>query len=287
MKQSHRLPIGVFDSGYGGLTILNHIRTVLPEYDFVYLGDNARSPYGGHTFDTIYKYTQEAVGLLFQIGCPLVILACNTASARALRTLQQKDLARSSDPTRRILGVIRPTVERMGKITHNNHVGLLATEATVNSHTYVIETEHYYPDVHLSQHPAPIWVPLVENGEVDASEGVLYFVHREIDRLMAMDPEIDTILLGCTHYPLLLPRIREYVPGHISVVDQGTVVAESLRNYLERHPDMDARLTKGGSIRYLTTENDEKFATMARRFLKEGDDEIPVEHVNLVGGTIS
>lgn len=280
-------PIGVFDSGYGGLTILNHIRALLPEYDFVYLGDNARSPYGGHTFDTIYRYSQEAVGYLFGIGCPLVVLACNTASARALRTLQQKDLVDSSDPTRRILGVIRPTVEQMGAITRNGHVGLIATQATVSSETYVLESRHYFPDVLLSQHAAPMWVPLVENGEIDSSEGVLYFVHREVDRLLEKDPQIDTILLGCTHYPLLLPRIREYVPRHIEVVDQGMVVAESLRNYLARHPEMDNRLTKNGSISYLTSENDEKFATMARHFLLNSADAISVEHVDLVGSVIS
>ena len=259
-------PIGVFDSGYGGLTILEGLLDVMPEYDYLYLGDNARSPYGQHTFETIYRYTRQAVNYLFAQGCPLVLLACNTASARALRTIQQRDLPVSEDPTKRVLGIIRPTVEMLGSATRNKHVGLLATGATVESDTYGIEVSEYYPDIKLSQHPAPMWVPLVEQGEYHGNPGVDYFVEREIRRLLRMDPEMDTIQLACTHYPLLMPVIRKFVPKHIRVLGQSGIMNDATQDYLRRHPEMDQRLSRGGQCRLLTTESDAKFGEMVAQF---------------------
>lgn len=275
-------PIGVFDSGYGGLTILEGLLEVLPQYDYLYLGDNARSPYGSHSFETIYMYTRQAVHYLFSHGCPLVLLACNTASARALRMIQQVDLPRSADPTRRVLGVIRPTVEAMGSISKSKHVGLLATKATVESDTYGIETSEYFPEVTLTQHPAPIWVSLVEQGEYRTNPGVDYFVEREVMALLEMDPKMDTIQLACTHYPLLLPVIRKFVPDHIQVLGQSRVINEATTDYLLRHPEMEARLSKGGECRLLTTESDEKFGVMLSRFASNaGLSHAHVDHVVL------
>ncbi|MDO5036550.1 MAG: glutamate racemase [Porphyromonas sp.] len=260
-------PIGVFDSGYGGLTILKSFRELMPEYDYIYLGDNARSPYGNHSFDTIYEYTLQGVDYLFAQGCKLVILACNTASARALRTIQQVDLRQSQDPTRRVLGVIRPTVEHLSQITETGQVGLFATLATVRSGSYQIEAEKYAPGVTLTQQAPQMWVSLVENGEVGDNAGVNYFVQKEVDELMKRAPEIDAIQLACTHYPLLRERIEAAVPPGVCVYGQGAIVAESLRDYLRRHPEMERRLSKGGKTHFLTTERGEHFSALAGRFL--------------------
>jgi glutamate racemase len=258
-------PIGIFDSGYGGLTILKHIRAVMPEYDFMYLGDNARTPYGTRSFQVVYEFTLQCVTKLFEMGCPLVILACNTASAKALRTIQQIDLPRL-DATRRVLGIIRPTVESIGELTKSRHVGLLATPGTVKSLSYPLEINKLYPDIKVTGESCPIWVPLVESGE-SQSEGADFFVRRHIESLLSKDSQIDTIILGCTHYPLLLDKIRKYVPEGIRIVSQGEYVSSSLKLYMERHPEMDARCTKGSSCRYYTTESVDTFLPNASIFL--------------------
>ena len=258
-------PIGVFDSGYGGLTILKHIRSIMPEYDFMYLGDNARTPYGTRSFEVVYEYTLQCVTKLFEMGCNLVILACNTASAKALRTIQQIDLPRL-DATRRVLGIIRPTVESIGELTETRHVGLLATPGTVKSLSYPLEINKLYPDITVTGESCPIWVPLVETGECQ-SEGADYFIKRHVDNLLAKDNQIDTIILGCTHYPLLLDKIRKYVPDDIKIVSQGEYVAASLKDYMKRHPEIDSRCTKGGCCRYYTTESVETFLPNASIFL--------------------
>jgi glutamate racemase len=258
-------PIGIFDSGYGGLTILKHIRAVMPEYDFMYLGDNARTPYGTRSFQVVYEFTLQCVTKLFGMGCPLVILACNTASAKALRTIQQIDLPRL-DATRRVLGIIRPTVESIGELTKSRHVGLLATPGTVKSLSYPLEINKLYPDIKVTGESCPIWVPLVESGE-SQSEGADFFVRRHVESLLSKDSLIDTIILGCTHYPLLLDKIRKYVPDGIRIVSQGEYVSSSLKLYMERHPEMDARCTKGGSCRYYTTESVDTFLPNASIFL--------------------
>ena len=263
-------PIGVFDSGYGGLTILNGIRKLMPQYDFMYLGDNARAPYGARSFDVVYEFTRQAVERLFELGCHLVILGCNTASAKALRTIQQNDLPRL-DLNRRVLGIIRPTAEVIGSISRNRHVGIFATEGTIKSESYKLEIQKLYPDIHVTGVACPFWVPLVEYNEAD-SPGADYFVKKRVDQLMALDSEIDTIILGCTHYPILLPKIRKYVPDTITIVSQGDYVAGSLKNYFERHPEMEAKCTKGGRVHYLTTENPDKFRESAQQFLHENVD---------------
>lgn len=260
--------IGVFDSGYGGLTILRQIRQLLPQYDYLYLGDNARAPYGSHSFDIIYRYTLEAVEHLFSRGCRLVILACNTASAKALRTIQQKDLP-LIDPDRRVLGVIRPTVEAVGPLSHTRHIGLLATQGTVNSKSYDMELHKLWPDITVTSQACPMWVPLVENFEYD-SPGADYFVKKRIEGIMRLDPMIDTLILGCTHYPLLMNKIVKYTPAGVRIVPQGEYVASSLRSYLKRHPDMEQRLTQHGTVHYLTTESTEKFNISAAMFMHEG-----------------
>lgn len=260
-------PIGVFDSGYGGLTILSKIRELLPSYDYLYLGDNARAPYGSRSFEVVYEFTLQAVRRLFELGCPLVILACNTASAKALRSIQQNDLP-FLDPTRRVLGVIRPTVECIGDITHTRHVGLLATAGTVRSLSYPLEIRKLFPDIQVSGVPCPLWVPLVENNEFN-SEGADFFVRKYIESLLEKDPAIDTFILGCTHYPLLIHKIRQFTPSHIRLVSQGELVSESLKNYLHRHPDMDIRCSKNARCEFLTTESVEKFRESASIFLKE------------------
>ncbi len=259
--------IGVFDSGYGGLTILKQFRLQLPEYDFLYLGDNARAPYGTRSFDIVYDFTRQAVEHLFRQGCPLVILACNTASAKALRSIQQNVLPERW-PDRRVLGVIRPTVEDVGHITRSRHVGLLATPGTVNSHSYRMEIAKIHPDITITEQACPMWVHLVECGEAQ-NDGADWFVRKYIDQIMESDPEIDTLLLGCTHYPILLPKIREYAPEGINIVPQGDLVAASLTDYLRRHPEIDSRLAKNGSIRYCTTESTEKFDPLASLFIGE------------------
>lgn len=235
-------PIGVFDSGYGGLTILDKIRGLMPEYDYIYLGDSARCPYGPRSFEVVYEFTLQAVSKLFELGCPLVILACNTASAKALRTIQQINLP-VIDATRRVLGVIRPTAECIGEITRSRHVGILATAGTIKSESYLLEIHKLSPDIVVTGEACPMWVSLVENNEYQ-SEGADYFVKQHINRLLDKDPMIDTIILGCTHYPLLLDKIRQFTPGHIRIIAQGEYVARSLQDYLNRHPEMDARCEK-------------------------------------------
>ena len=260
-------PIGVFDSGYGGLTILKELKKQLPSYDYLYLGDNARTPYGTRSFRVVYEYTLQSVKYLFSQGCQLVILACNTASAKALRTIQQKDLPLIA-PDRRVLGVIRPCVEKVADITRNGHVGVLGTPGTVSSLSYPVELEKWGNGKILStvQEACPMWVPLVENNEL-GNPGTEYFVRKNIQNLMDKDPQIDTIILGCTHYPLLMDTIRKSIPDKgIQVIDQGPVVAEKLIDYLQRHPEMESRLSKGGNIRYLTTETAEIFEAKAGLF---------------------
>lgn len=259
--------IGVFDSGYGGLTILSEIRSRLPQYDYIYLGDNARAPYGTRSFDIVYRFTLQAVRYLFDQGCHLVILACNTASAKALRTIQQCDLP-LIDPNRRVLGVIRPTVEKIGEISRNGHIGIVGTPGTIQSASYDIEIAKLHPQFHTYSQACPMWVPLVENREAD-SPGADYFVEQEITRLFAKQPLIDTVVLGCTHYPLLYDKIRRYVPQSATVVKQGDIIAESLHDYLLRHPEIDARCSKGATCHYLTTESAEKFTEMASIFLRK------------------
>lgn len=271
-----KAPIGVFDSGYGGLTILKAIRIALPEYDYLYLGDNARAPYGTRSFDVVYRYTLQAVRYLFDCGCPLVILGCNTASAKALRTIQQTDLPQMADPTRRVLGVIRPTVESFGTISANGHVGVLATQGTVASRSYDIETAKLLPEYTITSHACPMWVPLVEYGEADG-DGADYFVEQDIRRLLDADPQLDTIVLACTHYPLLINKIRRYTPDNIRIITQGEIVAQSLADYLQRHPEMATRLSKQGTAQYLTTESAEKFASLASFFLGESVEASAVE----------
>ena len=265
-------PIGVFDSGYGGLTILDKIRGLMPEYDYIYLGDSARCPYGPRSFEVVYEFTLQAVSKLFELGCPLVILACNTASAKALRTIQQINLP-VIDATRRVLGVIRPTAECIGEITRSRHVGILATAGT-----YLLEIHKLSPDIVVTGEACPMWVSLVENNEYQ-SEGADYFVKQHINRLLDKDPMIDTIILGCTHYPLLLDKIRQFTPGRIRIIAQGEYVARSLQDYLNRHPEMDARCEKGGKCRFLTTESENKFEESASIFL--GRQDIKVESIAL------
>lgn len=269
-------PIGVFDSGYGGLTILNKIREALPEYDYIYLGDNARTPYGTRSFDIVYEFTRQAVGKLFEMGCHLVILACNTASAKALRSIQMNDLP-GMDPERRVLGVIRPTVECIGEMTRSRHIGLLATAGTVKSESYPMEVHKLFPDIKVNGVACPMWVPLVENNEAQ-SDGTDYFVRKYIDQLLKKDAQIDAVILGCTHYPLLLPKIQKYIPEHIRVIAQGEYVAESLKDYLHRHPEMDAKCTKNGSCLFYTTEAEEKFIESASMFLNQ---QIDVKRISL------
>lgn len=260
-------PIGIFDSGYGGLTILKQIRETMPEYDYLYLGDNARTPYGTRSFQVVYEFTLQCVAKLFDLGCSLVILACNTASAKALRNIQQNDIPAIA-PDKRVLGIIRPTVESLGTITKTRHVGLLATPGTVKSLSYPLEIKKLYPDIKVTGEPCPIWVPLVENGESD-SQGADFFVKRHIENLLKRDNRIDTIVLGCTHYPLLYDKIRHYVPENITIVTQGEYVAQSLKGYLSRHKGMDARCSKCGTTRYLTTEDRSIFLPTASIFLHE------------------
>lgn len=260
-------PIGVFDSGYGGLTILKEFLNDLPGYDFIYLGDNARAPYGSRSFEVVYEYTLQAVKKLFEMDCPLVILACNTASAKALRSIQQHDLP-LIDPDLRVLGVIRPAVESIGDYTRNGHVGILGTVGTVLSNSYPIELEKWAGGkvVKTTQEACPIWVPLVENNEID-SPGTEYFVSKNIRNLLVKDPEIDSIILGCTHYPLLLPIIRKFVSDNIQLLEQGKVVSSKLVEYLKRHPEIDHRCSKTGLVKYYTTENEEVFEKNATTFI--------------------
>lgn len=269
-------PIGIFDSGYGGLTILKAIRELLPQYDYAYLGDNARAPYGTRSFDIVYQFTRQAVLKLFEMGCQLVILGCNTASAKALRSIQQNDLPKI-DPQRRVLGVIRPTAEIVGKLTQTKHIGILATPGTIKSDSYNIEINKLWPELDVTGVACPLWVPIVENNEATGA-GADYFVKKRIDHILWLDPDIDTLILGCTHYPILMPKIKQYVPDGIKIVSQGEYVAESLKDYLTRHTEIDARCTKNGTAHYYTTENAEKFKEVARIFVT---DDIEVEHIDL------
>ena len=269
-------PIGIFDSGYGGLTILHGLRQVLPQYDYMYLGDNARAPYGSRSFEVVYKFTRQAVIKLFSMGCHLVILGCNTASAKALRSIQQRDIP-ELDPDRRVLGIIRPTAEVIGTITRSNHVGLLATEGTINSGSYDMEIAKFWPDVKVSGVACPLWAAIVEANEAD-SPGADYFVKKRIDQLMRKDGDIDTIILGCTHYPLLMNSIVKNLPDGVRVVPQGQYVANSLKDYFARHPNMERMVTQKGTCQYLTTESEEKFKESAQIFLHEMVD---VSHVDL------
>ena len=276
LTEIHQGPIGVFDSGYGGLTILKEIRQLLPQYDYIYLGDNARAPYGPRSFEVVYRFTLEAVRYLFSQGCQLVILACNTASAEALRTIQQNDLPKI-DPTRRVLGVIRPTVERLGELSHSGNIGVLGTKGTVRSQSYDMEIAKLYPSFTTTSQACPMWVPLVENHEA-TSPGADYFIDKYISALLSQNRQIDTILLACTHFPILYPKIRQRVNEAINVVCQGEIVAESLADYLKRHPEMETRCSKGGTCRYLTTENPQSFSSLARIFL---DQPVEVSHIDL------
>lgn len=269
-----KVPIGVFDSGYGGLTILRDIRRRLPQYDYLYLGDNARAPYGTRSFEAVYQFTLQAVRYLFGQGCPLVILACNTASAKALRTIQQNDLP-VIDPSRRVLGVIRPTVEDV--VSQTGHVGVLATPGTVASGSYAIEISHLHPEYTVTAQACPMWVSLVENGEI-GDPGTEYYIHREVERLFAADPLIDTVVLACTHFPLLLDSITRHVAGRARIVVQGPIVGDKLASYLQRHTDIERQLTRCGTCTYLTTDAPEAFATAATTFMGQA---VTAHHLTL------
>ncbi len=259
--------IGVFDSGYGGLTVLESLQAELPSYDFIYLGDNARTPYGSRSFEVIYQYTLEAVKFLFKQGCPLVILACNTASAKALRTIQQNDLV-SLAPTNRVLGVLRPTTEEIGTLTSSGHVGILGTNGTINSNSYAIEIKKFFPGLTVVQKSCPMWVPLVENNEFDNLGGEFY-IKKYIDEILHQDDEIDTLVLACTHYPILEEKIKKHLPKHIRLVSQGDLVASKLKKYLNRHSEINDRLTKTSALNVLTTECNTSFDLVASKFYKK------------------
>ncbi len=250
-------PIGIFDSGYGGLTVFKAIVEKLPNYDYIYLGDNGRAPYGNRSFETVHQYTLECVRWFFDKGCPLVILACNTASAKALRTIQQNDLSRLA-PDNRVLGVIRPTAEIIGTYTKTNSVGVLGTQGTVLSESYPIEIKHFYPHLNVYQQACPIWVPLIEYYEYQ-NAGADFFVQKYLDQILAQSADIDTLLLACTHYPLLMDSIRRFLPEHIQVLSQGGIVADSLATYLQRHPEMNARLSQNGKTSFFTTDDTNNF----------------------------
>ena len=265
--EKQRGPIAVFDSGFGGLTILKEIVKAMPEYDYIYLGDNARTPYGTRSFETVYDFTLQAVKQMFKMGSPLVILACNTASAKALRSIQVRDLP-TIDASRRVLGVIRPTVEAIGSLTKTGKVGVLGTTGTIQSQTYPLEVKKLFPEVEVFGQECPMFVPLVENSEYN-SPGADYFVKKYIDALMAQSPDIDTVILGCTHYPVLENKIRAALPEGVNLILQGELVAESLKDYLARHPEMEERCTKGGERVYLTTDSVEKFENTAKIFMSD------------------
>jgi glutamate racemase len=267
-------PIGIFDSGYGGLTVFRSIADLLPGYDFIYLGDNGRAPYGNRSFETVHQYTLECVEWFFKKGCPLVILACNTASAKALRTIQQTDLPRIA-PHKRVLGVIRPTAEVIGQYTKTNSVGVLGTKGTINSGSYLIEINKFFPNITVHQLACPMWVPLVEYGEYN-SDGADYFVKKYLDQLLSAAPDIDTILLACTHYPLLMDKIKKHLPNGIRVVAQGDIVAHSLADYLRRHPEVEGKITRGGAMSFFTTDEAADFNNHATTFFGQP---VTSEHV--------
>ena len=257
--------IGVFDSGFGGLSILKEIRTLLPQYSYIYLGDNARAPYGTRSFETVYRYTLEAVTKLFEMNCNLVIIACNTASAKALRNIQQCDLQQFG-ADKRVLGIIRPCTEIANTFTKNNNLGIVATKGTVTSQSYEIEIKKFFPEITITSHACPMWVPIVENGEY-ASDGADYFVKKEIDALLTENPNIDALLLGCTHYPLLLKKIRKYLPEHIKIIQQGEIVAHSLQAYLQKHSALESSLKRTNEIQFYTTDSRESFNAIGSHFL--------------------
>ena len=269
-------PIGVFDSGYGGLTVLKQIIHQLPQYDYIYLGDNARAPYGNRSFETVYHYTLQCVQWFFDQGCSLVILACNTASAKALRTIQQTDLPKI-DPAKRVLGVIRPTTEIIGSFSETKSVGILATNGTVASNSYRVEIAKFFPDVKVYQEACPLWVPLVENNEYQ-NHGADYFVKKNIKSIFEKGVNIDVILLACTHYPLLKDKIQEYLPIGVKLVSQGEIVAESLQEYLDRHPEMEGKCSKNGHRNFYTTDSTEDFDNHATTFFGEA---VKSRHVDL------
>lgn len=270
-------PIGVFDSGFGGLTVLKEIVKELPAYDYIYLGDNARAPYGPRSFETVYEYTLQAVKWLFQQGCPLIILACNTASAKALRTIQQNDLP-IIDNEKRVLGVIRPTVEIVGNFTKSNHIGILGTNGTIQSQSYPIEIEKFFPGIKVYQHACPLWVPLVENNEY-ASAGADYFIKKDLKKLLKASNEIDTILLGCTHYPLLLKKIEKFLPRNIKVISQGEIVAKSLAEYLIRHQELEVTCSRKGRLSFFTTDSTIDFDRHSAVFFGE---KVNSQHIDLL-----
>lgn len=257
-------PIGVFDSGFGGLTVLKELVKELPEYDFIYLGDNARAPYGSRSYETVYEYTLECVKHLFDMGCHLVVLACNTASAKALRTIQQKDLPKIA-PDKRVLGVIRPTTEIIGNYSKTKHVGVLGTSGTVSSGSYLVEIEKFFPDLKVYQEACPMWVPLIENHETE-NEGADFFIRKHVEQLMQQQSKIDAVILGCTHYPLILNKIKEYLPAQVAVLSQGSIVAQGLKDYLNRHPEMEINCSKGGRVTFYTTDLSETFDNAASLF---------------------
>lgn len=257
--------IGIFDSGYGGLTILKEIETLLPEYNYIYLGDNARAPYGNRSFETVYKYTLQAVKKLFEMDCQIIILACNTASAKALRTIQQNDL-KNIAPQRRVLGVIRPSTEIIDSISKTKKVGILGTVGTIKSESYVLEISKLYPHIEVYQEACPMWVPLVENDEY-LNEGADFFIKKNIEALLKQNNNIDSIILGCTHYPLLLSKIKQYTPNTINIINQGTIVAKSFADYLTRHPEFEKHCKKEYKRTFLTTDSSELFNSMATKFL--------------------
>ena len=277
MMNTHKGPIGVFDSGLGGLTVFHDIQKLLPHYNYVYLGDNARTPYGTRSFETIYHYTQQGVGRLLDIGCPLVILACNTASAKALRTIQQRDLIQHY-PDRRVLGVIRPSVEVVGESSKTRKIGLFGTTGTVRSESYKMEFNKLFPDLTLYQEACPMWVPLVENNEIH-TPAAEYFIQRHVENLLSQDHDIDTIILACTHYPLLMDLIKKFVPERISIMDQGPIVAEKLNDYLQRHPEIEQRCEKKGESHFMTSGSVKLFEENAEIFF---GNKIEAEHVELI-----
>jgi glutamate racemase len=257
-------PIGVFDSGFGGLTVLKEIVKELPEYDYLYLGDSARAPYGSRSFETVYEYTLQCVKHLFDMGCHLVVLACNTASAKALRTIQQKDLPVIA-PNRRVLGVIRPTTEIVGNFSKTGHVGVLGTTGTISSGSYLVEIEKFFPGIQVHQEACPMWVPLIENNEMD-NEGADFFIRKHVNSLVKKHPEIDAIILGCTHYPLIIDKIKKYLPSQVQLLSQGNIVAKSLKEYLQRHPEMEKNCSKNKKLEFYTTDLPETFDKAASLF---------------------
>jgi len=269
-------PIGVFDSGYGGLTVFKEFIRVLPQYDYIYLGDNSRAPYGTRTFETVYKYTLQCVEWLLKKNCPLIILACNTASAKALRSIQQNDLEQL-DASARVLGVIRPTTEIIGQYSKSKNIGILATTGTVQSNSYTIEIQKFYPEVVITQEACPMWVPLVENNEY-LNEGADYFIQKNIHNIFSQNPKIDTLLLACTHYPLLKQKIQKYLPEGVKLISQGEIVAESLKMYLQRHPEIESKITRKGNLQFFTTDSAEDFNNHATSFFGKA---ISSQHVEL------